>query len=225
MRVEVKYVEAVGEYQYNGDGRVMSCRRINMPVPQEKGKYTYQDYLTWNDDERWEIIDGVPYCMTPSPAPSHQECVRNIVTLLSNALKGKRCKPFVAPIDVVLSEHHVVQPDVFVICDPAKITDRNVQGAPDVVLEVLSPFTGKKDKSVKKDSYEMHGVKEFILVDPFIKCLEHFILQDRQYGKSEVLGLEDVLHLQTLEGLALPVWGIFGEDKPANGAGSCSNGT
>ena len=117
-----------------------------MPVPQEKGKYTYQDYLTWNDDERWEIIDGVPYCMTPSPAPSHQECVRNIVTLLSNALKGKRCKPFVAPIDVVFSEHHVVQPDVFVICDPAKISRQERSGCSGCGVRGSQSFTGKRTK-------------------------------------------------------------------------------
>ena len=99
------------------------------------------DYLTWPDDERWEIVDGVAYNMTPAPSVRHQ----TVAGKLNRKLANKPCKPFIAPVDVIFSEYDIIQPDVFVVCDKSKITEDNIQGAPDLVIEVLSPTTATKD--------------------------------------------------------------------------------
>ncbi|MBN2326514.1 MAG: Uma2 family endonuclease, partial [Candidatus Omnitrophica bacterium] len=100
-----------------------------MPLPKSREKYTVHDYMTWPDEERWEIIDGVAYDMSPAPNILHQTISVNLILIIGNALHGKTCRGFTARTDVVLSEHDVVQPDVFVVCDPNKITEKNIQGA------------------------------------------------------------------------------------------------
>ncbi|MFB3788106.1 MAG: Uma2 family endonuclease, partial [bacterium] len=115
-----------------------------MPIPQAHEKYTVQDYMSWNDDKRWELIEGVAYDMTPAPNIKHQTILGHLAHILGNHLQGKSCALFFAPTDVVLSEHDVVQPDLLVVRDRAKITEQNIQGAPDLIIEVLSPATGKK---------------------------------------------------------------------------------
>ena len=124
-----------------------------MPLPEETGiKFTYNDYLTWPDEERWELIDGHAYNMTPAPSFKHQKIVGNLYSLIKHNLAEKNCTPGIAPTDVLLSEHDVVQPDVFVVCDEKKITEANIRGAPDMVAEVLSPATALKDKREKRPS-------------------------------------------------------------------------
>ena len=106
-----------------------------MPIAEKVNeKLKYQDYLGWPDDERWEIIDGIAYNMTPAPGVKHQSISRNIEVFLVNQIRlnKKECEVFDAPTDVILDEYNVVQPDVFVVCDKAKITDDNIKGAPDV---------------------------------------------------------------------------------------------
>lgn len=93
-------------------------------------KNTYTDYLTWPDEERWELIDGIAYNMTPAPSFRHQAVAGAFFVSLTNKLVGKACMAVIAPTDVILSEQDVVQPDVFVVCDKKKITESNVQGAP-----------------------------------------------------------------------------------------------
>src|SRR6266571_9322844 len=101
-------------------------------------RYTYAEYCTWDDNQRWELIDGVPYNMTPAPSTKHQSILGNLSLVISTHLKGKTCKPFVAPTDVVFDGYNVVQPDLLVVCDRSKITEANIQGAPDFVVEILS---------------------------------------------------------------------------------------
>jgi Uma2 family endonuclease len=105
-------------------------------------KFTYTDYITWPDEERWELIDGQAYNVTPAPSFRHQKIVFNFASLLRDALKGNPCVAGIAPTDVVFAEHDVVQPDVFVVCDEKKITEANIHGSPDLIIEVLSPAIG-----------------------------------------------------------------------------------
>ncbi|MBN4079178.1 Uma2 family endonuclease [Beggiatoa alba] len=119
-------------------------------VKKSAEKYTYSDYLTWLDDERWEIINGEAYNMSPAPSIKHQNVTGMFFRIIGNKLAGKPCRPFVAPTDVVLSDHDIVQPDIIVVCDEKKISEANIQGAPDLVVEVLSPATALKDKREKK---------------------------------------------------------------------------
>jgi len=159
-----------------------------------KKGFTYADYLTWPDDERWELINGDAYNMKPAPTTRHQNIVYNVSFILKSKLLNKSCRPFVAPTDVVLSEYDVVQPDVFVVCDEKKITEANIQGAPDLTVEVLSPATALKDKREKKNLYEKYGVKEYIIVDPAAQYVERFLLEEGGlYGKGRIFGPKEVL--------------------------------
>lgn len=177
-------------------------------------KYTYSDYLTWPGEERWEVIDGEVYNMTPAPGIKHQNIVGTFYAFLKQSLKGNSCKPFIAPTDVVLSEHDVVQPDVLVLCDQKKITEANIQGAPDLVVEVLSPATALKDKREKKALYERSGVREYIIIDPIELYVERFVLKGKRYGESEIFGPQEVLSLSSLEGIVIPLWDIFEVEAP-----------
>lgn len=179
-------------------------------------KFTYSDYCAWTGEERWEIINGEAYDMSPSPSINHQELAGNFFSFLKQKLKGKPCVSFIAPTDVVLSEYDVVQPDVFVVCDPEKIMEANIQGAPDLVIEVLYPSTALKDKKEKKALYEKSGVMEYILVDPAGLYAERFILKSGKFAGPEIFGAKEVFTLSSLEGLEVPLWEIFGEEAPGD---------
>ncbi len=120
-----------------------------MPLINPQQKYTYQDYLTWDDDERWEIIGGDLYDMSPAPRRSHQDVVGTVFRLIGNQLEGEKCRAYMAPTDVVLDDSDVVQPDIFIVCDLKKLKDLCIQGAPDVIIEVVSPSTARKDRWIK----------------------------------------------------------------------------
>ncbi|RZB30251.1 MAG: hypothetical protein SRB1_02531 [Desulfobacteraceae bacterium Eth-SRB1] len=123
--------------------------------------------------------------------------------------------PALLPTDVVLSEHDVIQPDVFVVCDEKKITEANIQGSPDLVIEVISPSTVVKDKREKKARYERYGIGEYIIVDPADQYVERFLLgEDVLYGKGDIFGSMEVLHLVALEGVEIPLWEVFGIKGP-----------
>lgn len=183
-----------------------------MAVAQKKDrKYTYQDYLASPDEERWEIIDGQAYNMTPAPSTAHQRAANRINILLATHTSLPRgCQVFIAPTDVVLSESDVVQPDVFVVCDQGKVTELNIQGAPDLVVEVLSPATALKDKREKKALYERGGVREFIVIDPIERYVERYALDAHgRYGHPDLLGSQEVLTLKVFGGLEIPLHDVF----------------
>jgi len=113
------------------------------PRLKEHGHFTYADYLTWPDEERWELIEGVPYSMSPTPSRMHQKVSAALFNQIFNHLKGKTCEAYSAPFDVRLPEtpkvsdeqiETVVQPDIVVICNPEKLDDRGCKGAPDLVI-------------------------------------------------------------------------------------------
>ena len=147
-----------------------------MGIPKKADyKFTYKDYCAWPDDERWELIDGIAYDISPAPSVSHQRVSANILTSMKNFLIGKTCEAFAAPFDVFFPESPdqdindistVVQPDISVICDKSKLISRGCFGAPDLLVEILSPSTMKKDLSLKFDLYQSAKVKEYWIVDP-----------------------------------------------------------
>ncbi|MFQ5456006.1 MAG: Uma2 family endonuclease [Nitrospirota bacterium] len=182
-------------------------------VKKTKKRFTYRDYLIWSDDERWELIDGEAYNMSPAPTTKHQRIAGNFYRILGNKLINKPCTPFIAPTDVVLSEYDVVQPDVFVVCDKKMITSANIQGAPDLVIEIISPFTATKDKREKKNIYEKYGVKEYIICDPVDNYIERFSTEEKGiYSKCDILGHKEVLPLFSLEGMEIPLCEVFEVD-------------
>ena len=141
-------------------------------TPQER--FTYRDYRTWPDEERWEIIDGHAWAMSPAPRSRHQALVWRLSALLYIFLQGKPCRAYPAPFDVLLPRGDeeddevdtIVQPDISVFCDKSKITEGGARGAPDLVVEILSPSTSRKDLREKFDRYERAGVREYWVVDP-----------------------------------------------------------
>jgi Uma2 family endonuclease len=184
--------------------------------PQPNERYTYKDYLEWPDEERWELINGIPYNMTPAPSPKHQEILGELYRQISNHLFGKTCRPYIAPFDVRLfpnekqNDHSVVQPDLTVVCDLSKITSVGCEGVPDFIIEILSPSTAKKDRSEKKRLYERAGVMEYWIVDPFNHTIEVFILSDEgKYGEAALYGKEDEIRARTFKDLVITLDTLF----------------
>lgn len=155
-------------------------------------KYTYQDYKTWPDDERWEIINGEAYNMTPAPRTDHQLVSGELLRQFANYLIDKPCRIFAAPYDVMLDEdnnnsQNIVQPDLLVVCDKKKLdSGKYCLGAPDLIIEILSPSTAKKDLLTKRHLYEKYGVKEYWIADPEHKDITVLLLQeDGKYSEPK----------------------------------------
>ena len=173
--------------------------------------YTYADYLTWPDDARYELIDGEAFLMTPAPLIEHQEVAGEVYHQLRNQLDGKPCRPYIAPVDVRLPRNDeadaaidtVVQPDVLVVFDPAKIDRRGVRGAPDWLLEVLSPSTAAHDQIAKRRTYERAGVREYWLVHPGDRTLTVYVLDNGQYGRPDIYELKDETPIGVLPGVSI----------------------
>lgn len=178
----------------------------------EKDKhYTYKDYLTWPDDVRCEIIDGQVYMMSPAPILAHQDVAGEIFYQAKQALQGKTCRALIAPLDVRLPRHNeadedtdiVVQPDVLVVCDPHKLDRRGVRGAPDWVVEVLSPKSASRDQIEKRRIYERHGVLEYWLVHPTDRVLIIYRLENGEYGKPDIFALQGSTPVSVLPGISI----------------------
>ena len=184
-------------------------------------RFTYGQYCEWDDGERWELIDGVPYNMTAAPLRRHQGISTAVISRISEFLRGKPCKLYHAPFDVRLPDFEdqdnydvptVVQPDLVVICDEKKLDDRGCKGAPDLVVEILSPSTSRKDIGVKFALYERHGVREYWVIYPAEETLMVFTLgEDGKYGRPKGYGRGDVATSSVLVGLELDVEEVFGE--------------
>lgn len=156
--------------------------------------HTYADYLIWPEDVRYELIDGVAYLMAPAPARVHQEILLEMARQVANALEGAPCRAYIAPFDVRLPKADeadaridtVVQPDLLVVCDPAKLDERGMRGAPDWVVEVLSPATAAHDQTVKLAAYERAGVPEVWLVHPTDRTVAIYRLEGAHYGRAAI---------------------------------------
>jgi Uma2 family endonuclease len=133
---------------------------------------------------------------------------------IEQQLRGRSCRPFVAPTDVKLSDSDVVQPDILVVCDPDKITPSHIEGAPDLVVEVLSPGTSAKDLRQKKALYERAGVPEYLVVDPLEHYAIRFLLDTDGYDKGTVFACDEVLTCATLPDVEVPLWELFGLPGP-----------
>jgi Uma2 family endonuclease len=157
--------------------------------------FTYADYLNFPADERWELIRGEAYAMGPAPNTLHQQVAGELFRQIANFLHNRLCEVFSAPFDVRLpqtdaADEHietVVQPDITVICNPDKIDERGCLGAPDWIIEILSPATAAKDQIIKRALYEQHGVTEYWLVHPVDRIVTVYRLQDGKcYGKPDL---------------------------------------
>ena len=140
--------------------------------------------------ERWEeLIDGEIIAMSPRPTVNHNRVSYNIATLFDNYLKGKKCTPFSDGVDLYLDDKNRFVPDFMVVCDPDKIKPDGIHGAPDLVVEVLSPGTAKNDRKHKKDVYAQCGVREYWIVSPTEKFVEQYLLDGGQLVLNDVYAI------------------------------------
>jgi len=177
----------------------------------EKTKLTYDDYFALSDDKRYELMEGELF-MVPAPDFYHQIVSGNIELLLREFVKKRNIGIVAyAPVDVVLSPEDVLQPDILFISKENRgiITKRNVAGAPDLVIEILSPSTQERDKLVKRDIYSEYGVKEYWIVDPVGKNIEVMTLGTEGYKLHAIFLNDEVLTSPLIEGFSLPLKEVF----------------
>ncbi len=202
-----------------------------MATPQPHGRpLTYADLRRWPAEGRWELVHGEAHEMSPAPSLLHQEIVLEIAVALRAALAESGCRVLVAPVDVVLAPpgtpdeaaDTVLQPDVLVVCDPARLAGTHVRGAPDLVVEVVSPATAYRDEGLKRDLYERAGVAEYWIVHPVDRLVLRYALDEGRYGRPDVLGPDDTLRSTRFPDLALDLGAVLGpppgDEEPAEGA-------
>ena len=186
------------------------------------GKYTYADYLTWEMEEMVELIKGKVFKKAAAaPRRIHQWLTGNLHTELNLFLKGKICQAYVAPFDVRLPVnskkddkiHTVVQPDICVVCDMEKLDERGCIGAPDLIVEVLSPGNKQTELQHKYEVYEVSGVKEYWLVDPEGQTLLIYHLVQGKYHPSRLMTSGDIAKSSVIEGFELDLEVFFADFK------------
>jgi IMP dehydrogenase/GMP reductase/Uma2 family endonuclease len=172
----------------------MEITNINQLDP--NGTYTYADYLVWKFKERVELLRGRVLKMSPASASSHQKIAGNLYFSLRKYFQNSNCELFFAPFDVRLPKKNgeilsVVQPDLCVICDLSKLDEKGCLGAPDLVVEILSPGNSKKEMKLKYDLYQENGVKEYWVVIPDQRYVQIFVLEEGNYvGKHPIVDKE-----------------------------------
>jgi len=189
-------------------------------LTKEDERYTYAEYRRWPAEERWELIDGTAWSMCAAPSRAHQDVSREMLRLISNWLKGKPCKVYDAPFDVLLPSDPeeadedvdtVVQPDLAVFCDRSKLTAAGARGAPDLVVEIISPWTLKKDLNDKFRLYERVGVREYWVVDPSGSLQSYSLADSGRFGNPVILEGSGKLESTVLQGFTLDVAALFAE--------------
>jgi Uma2 family endonuclease len=184
----------------------------------EKRLYMYGDYVQWPEDVRVELIDGIVYDMSPAPNRLHQELLGALHAQVWGFLQGKSCKVYMAPFDVRLPQagetedriKTVVQPDQSVICDPAKLDAKGCIGAPDLVVEIMSPGSFKHDLSRKLRLYERVGVREYWIVYPQEQIVQVYKLSESgKYDSFESYGAADAVPVGVLPELAVSLGAVF----------------
>ncbi len=192
-----------------------------MALPQRDQEYhTYADYRQWPEEVRYELIDGFAYAMGPAPTRRHQEVAGEVFRQIADTLEGSPCRPYIAPFDVRLPQADerddqvdtVVQPDISVICDKAKLDERGCRGAPDWIVEVLSPATAGHDQIVKRALYERVGVREYWLVHPVDRVVSIYLLENGAYGKPVVQELDGTTGVTILPQVVIDWVRVLRED-------------
>ncbi len=203
----------------------------------KEGLFTYNDYLSWPDDERWELIDGVAFNMSPAPTRRHQGILAYLSHRFVGHFDGRSCNVYTAPFDVILPDparvasdeesDTVVQPDLVVVCDSAKLTRQGCTGAPDFVLEILSPPTAFRDMEDKLRLYERRGVREYWILNPANDTLMVYSVlsaddtgsaaappgKPRKYHKPTLHAAGDIVSPRIFPDLAMDLTRVFDRDR------------
>lgn len=187
-------------------------------MTQKSGIYSYEDYLSWDEEYKYQLIDGVAY-MSAAPSRRHQEIQVELLRQISNYLVGKDCKVYGSPFDVRFGEgkldkdiRNVVQPDISIICNKSKLDDRGCIGAPDMIIEIISPSTASIDYIKKLKLYEDYKVREYWIVHPIDKIIMIYKLQDNdKYGRPEIFSDEGFINPGIFSNLSIFLKDIFEE--------------
>lgn len=185
-------------------------------IPYE-GKYSYADYLTWQLDEMVEIIKGKLFKMTAAPSRIHQKVAAKLFYRLYGFLEEKPCEVYSAPFDVRLPKtsmrnediYTVVQPDICVICDKNKLDDAGCIGAPDLIVEILSPGNNKKELKNKYEVYQESGVREYWIIHPNEQTLMIYSLHNGHFVPSRLFTSGDIVTSEVLSGFSLDLEDFF----------------
>ncbi len=182
-----------------------------MVTTRTRRKFTYEDYRNTPDDVRYELLDG-ELVMSPSPKEIHQRIDKDIGTPLDIFVKaGRLGRTYSAPFDVIFSDTEVVQPDIIFVSNERLhiITEDNIRGAPDLIIEILSPSTAGRDRTFKRTLYERHGVNEYWMVDTDARNITVLILGENGYELVAIYGEGQTLTSPTLPGFSLNLDDIF----------------
>ena len=176
-------------------------------------RLTYQDYINLpeSDDKRYELIDGELY-LAPSPTPNHQFISIRLSKAIDDYAQSHGLgNVLYAPLDVVLSNQDVFQPDILFVSRNREsiISESNIQGAPDLVVEILSPGTADRDRTIKRARYSVHGVQEYWMVDPQANTIEVLTAGQDDFETVQVYGEDTSLTSPVLEGLVIRLQDIF----------------
>ena len=178
----------------------------------QQQRYTYGDIRNWPEEERWELLEGIPHGMSPGPSRLHQKVVVELIRQIGNFFIDKTCEVYTAPFDVRLPEadeadpdvQTVVQPDIVVVCDPEKLDEQGCRGAPDFVIEVLSPATAARDLLTKANLYEKHGVREYWAIHPTDRLVYmHIRQEDGTFAPKEIFEAVNSQEVKIFPGLLI----------------------
>lgn len=192
----------------NSDRNLVSETAAVYAPPVVNQRYTWSDYCHWPDCERWELIAGQAFAMSPSPTTRHQRIVGKLFRAIAAALAGNPCEPFVSPLDVKLSETDIVQPDILVVCDPDQIKPTHVEGPPALVIEVISDASVIHDRLRKLQLYARSGIAEYWIVTPTPGIVEVLLLDGESFRVAGTYGQADTVQSPSLPTLAIPLAGI-----------------
>lgn len=175
--------------------------------------YTYADYISYSENERIEIIDGKIYAMSPAPSRIHQKLIVELSTILNNYIKSNKgpCEVYVSPFDVFLTDNediqnckNIVQPDISVICDKNKLNDKGCIGAPDMIIEVVSPYNPSNDYVRKLSVYEQFKVREYWIINPMEQTIVIYKLDDTmQYTAPKFYTFKDKIKVGIYDNLEI----------------------
>lgn len=191
-----------------------------MALPAKKERYTFADYLTWEEDEHIELLEGEAVMMAP-PSTAHQLISGALFAQLYNFLEGKKCRVIPAPFAVRLFEkdedkpndvNTIVEPDLSVVCDRDKLDSKGCKGAPDMIIEILSPSTHRYDRITKYNLYQKAGVREYWIVEPQAQTVQVFLRNENGILlPHEAYGREDIAKVNVLNGCFIELSKVFAE--------------
>lgn len=176
--------------------------------PAERRRYTWQDYRSWPEDERWELIDGEAFALA-SPTSRHQRILIEAAMQIRQQLKRKPCELFVAPLDVRFDDGNCTEPDLLIVCDPRQVRRTHIEGPPALVAEIISESSVTRDRVRKMRIYARFGVKEVWLITPQPSAFEVFVLDGPTYRLAGGYGKTDAFASPTFPELQLDLARVF----------------